>query len=385
MVISGGQAVFAVVAKDAATKTLNGVGKSFGSLKRNGIAALKGIATASVAAAGALIGFTIKAIQAAADEEMQVIRLNAALKARGFAMDQLTPKIDAQIESMKRLGFADDEVRTSLEIGSRFFKNQEKLLAANSAAANISAATGKPLAEVMMAIGKGAKGSTRGLLGLGIEVKKGAKLQDILRIANEKYAGVAEEVANSTGGKFKTAQLELNDAFEDFGAQFLPVVNDALSTFTKDILPKVQQFLEDLGPIVQDLANNYIGPLIDSFNDLAKELGFEDGIGDLMIGLIDLALTPLRLALALLKGVLDGVNDALKLFKSLSSGETGKLLSNNARTGYLSGGNLGVATPTSETSGYLQTSIQFSIGTQKQDQLVSGALQRMAPGRRGGY
>ena len=53
MVISGGQAVFAVVAKDAATKTLNGVGKAFGNLKRGGIAALRGIATAGIAAAGA--------------------------------------------------------------------------------------------------------------------------------------------------------------------------------------------------------------------------------------------------------------------------------------------------------------------------------------------
>jgi hypothetical protein len=384
MVISGGQAVFAVVAKDAATKTLNGVGKAFGGLKRNGIAALRGIATASVAAAGALIGFTVKAIQAAADEEMQIIRLNAALKARGFAMDQLTPKIDAQIESMKRLGFADDEVRTSLEIGSRFFKNQEKLLAANSAAANISAATGKPLAEVMMAIGKGAKGSTRGLLGLGIEVKKGAKLQDILRIANEKYAGVAEEVANSTGGRFKTAQLELNDAFEDFGAKFLPVVNDALTTFTQDVLPKVEQFLDDLGPIIQDLADNYIGPLVDSFDDLAKSMGFEDGFG-FLIGAIEVALIPLKVALGVLKGLLDGINEAFKLFNSLSSSKTGALIAGNARTQYLTGGNLGVSTPTSEMSGYLQTNVQLSIGTQKQDQLVSGALQRMAPGRRGGY
>jgi hypothetical protein len=38
-----------------------------------------------------------------------------------------------------------------------------------------------------------------------------------------------------------------------------------------------------------------------------------------------------------------------------------------------------------DTSGYLQTNIQFSIGTQKQDELVSNSLQRMAPGRRGGY
>ncbi len=50
MVTSTGQAVFAVVAKDSATKTLGNVGKSFGSLKRTGINALRGIATASTKA-----------------------------------------------------------------------------------------------------------------------------------------------------------------------------------------------------------------------------------------------------------------------------------------------------------------------------------------------
>ena len=384
MVTSTGQAVFAVVAKDAATKTLNGVGKSFGSLKRNGIAALKGIATASVVAATALAGFAIGAIKAAADEEQQIIRLNAALKTRGFAMDTLQPKIDAQIEAMKRLGFADDEVRDSLEVGSRFFKSQEKLLEANATAANIAAATGKPLADVMLAIAKGARGQTRGLIPLGIEVKKGAKLQDILRVANEKYAGIAEELANSTSGKFKTAQLELNDTFEEFGADFLPVVNELLTTFTKDILPGIQDALPKVAKIFGGFIDENIKPLIKSFDDLAKTMGFDDGFG-LLIGLLDAALIPLKITLGLIKGLLDGINEAFKLFNSLSSSKTGALLAGNARTQYLSGGNLGVASPMGGTSSYLQTNIDFSIGTQKQDKLVSDSLIRQGTGRRGGY
>ena len=377
MVTSTGQAVFAVVAKDAATKTLNGVGKSFGSLKRNGIAALRGIATASIAAATALVGFGIAAVKSAAEDERATFRLNAALRARGLLTEDLTKKIDAQITAMAELGFTDDDVRAGIETSSRFFKSQARILKVNSVAANIAAVTGKDLSTVITAIAKGAKGSTRGLLGFGIQVEKGAKLQDILRIATEKYGGAAQEIAQSTSGRFAAAQIKLNEAFEAFGYRFLPVVNDALTTFTNDILPQVERFLSDLGPVIDDLANNYIGPLVTSFDELAKTMGFEDGFG-FLIGAIEVALS-------LIKGLLDGINEAFRIFNSLASSKTGALLSGNARSQYLSGGNLGTASPMGGTSSYLQTNIDFSIGTQKQDKLVSDSLIRQGTGRRGGY
>jgi hypothetical protein len=385
MVISGGQAVFAVVAKDAATKTLNGVGKAFGSLKRTGINALKGLATASVVAATALAGFVGSAIKAAADEELQIIRLNAALRARGFELDKLAPKIEEQILAFRRFGIADETVRRGIEVGSRFFKNQGRLLKVNAVAANIAAVTGADLADVMLAIGKAAKtGSTKGLTKYLGEIKKGATFMDILTLANEKYAGTADEVAKSTSAQFFAAQEALNDEFEKFGTQFLPRVTEGLKIFQRDILPGIVRVLDDLGPKITDLIDKFIVPLVDSFDELAKTMGFEDGFG-FLIGAIEVALIPLKVALSVIKGLLDGINEAFKLFNNLSSSKTGALLAGNARTQYLSGGNLGVASPMGATSSYLQTNIDFSIGTQRQDKLVSDSLIRQGTGRRGGY
>jgi hypothetical protein len=385
MVTSTGQAVFAVVAKDAATKTLNGVGKSFGSLKRNGIAALRGIATASIAAATALVGFTIGAIKAAADEELQIIRLNAALKARGFALDEIGPKVEAEILALRRFGIADTEVREGLESGSRFFKNQEKLFKASSIAANIAAATGDDYATILLNIGKAAKGgSSKGLAKyLGV-LEKGVTLTDIGRKANEKFGGVAEEVANSTATKFAAAQEALNDEFEAFGTQFLPRVTEGLKFFTEKILPGLSETLPKVADVFTSFIDKSIAPLIDSFDDLSKALGFKDGFA-LIVETLKLALVPLQVVAAVVKGIVDGITTAIKLLNSLSSSETAALLSGNARTQYLSGGNLGVASPMGGTSSYLQTSIDFSIGTQKQDKLVSDSLIRQGTGRRGGY
>ena len=250
---------FVVKAKDAATGPLGKIGGAMGKLKGAAGAAFKAIAAGAIAAAAAVTAFTIGAIKGAMDDEKQTIRLNAALKARGQNLDTLGPKIEEQIKAMARLGVTDDEVRDGLEVGSRFFKNQNTLLKANATAANIAAATGKPLATVMLALGKGAQGSTRGLAALGIEVEKGASAQDILTAANEKYAGVAEEIANSTSGKFAAAQITLNEKVEEFGAKFLPAVNEALTFFTETILPMVTPALDTLGDIIFNIGNAFAG------------------------------------------------------------------------------------------------------------------------------
>jgi hypothetical protein len=300
---------FVIKAKDAATGPLGKVGGAMGKLKSAAGTAFKAIGAAALAAGAALVAFAANAVMAAAEDEKQTIRLNAALRARGFALDQLSPKIEEQIKAMARLGFTDDQVRDGLEIGSRFFKNQENLLRANAVAANIAAATGKDLSTVMLAIGRGALGSTRGLVQLGIEVEKGAKLKDILRAADEKYLGVAEEVANSTSGKFAAAQIRFNEAIETFGSKLLPIVNEALAFLTETLLPAFEGLMEELGPIVGNLVDNYVRPLVDSIGELFSV--FSNGEGS--INILTLALAPLQFALEAMKVVIDGIVFGLKI------------------------------------------------------------------------
>ena len=383
MVISGGQAVFAVVAKDAASKPLKNVGKSFGTLKRNGVTAFKAVAGAAVVAAGAIAAFTADAIKGAIEDERSTILLTAALKARGFEMDKLAPKIDEQILAMQRLGFTDDDVRSGLEVGSRFFKNQNNLLKANATAANIAAATGISLSDAMMAIGKGARGNTKGLKSLGIEVEKGAKTKDILRAADEKYLGIAEELANSTSGKILAAQIALGEEMDKFGAQFIPAVTDALRFVTKEVFPAFKRILEKVGPVISDLWETKIKPLAKSVGDLFAAFDGAD------FSLLDLAFAPILITLDALKVLIDAITAGIKFIQgtpaqkvafaaasvSASSGTTFGLGSTTGGGGPMTGG----------TSSYLQTSVNFSIGTQNQDKLVSESLIRQGSGRRTSY
>jgi len=343
---------FVIKAKDAATGPLGKVGGAMGRLRGASVTAFKAIGAAALAAGAALVAFAANAVMAAAEDEKQTIRLNAALKARGFQLDQLSPKIDEQIKAMARLGFTDDQVRDGLEIGSRFFKNQENLLRANAVAANIAAATGKDLSTVMLAIGRGALGSTRGLMQLGIEVEKGAKLKDILRAADEKYLGVAEEVANSTSGKFAAAQIRFNEAIETFGSKLLPVLNEALAFLTETALPAFEDLMEDLGPLINGLLDEFVRPLVDSFAQLFAI--FDTGEGS--ISALEIALFPLKALLLSIKLIIDGIVAGMKFIGIGGGGVAAKNLQRAADDAGYGGGsyinpmNQGGGTPMSVTS-----------------------------------
>jgi len=299
---------FVIKAKDAATGPLGKVGGAMGKLKSVSITAFKGIATAALAAAGAIAAFTAKAIQGAIEDERSTILTNAALKARGFALDQLAPKIDEQIKAAQRFGIADDRVRAGLEVGSRFFKNQTKLLKANELAMTISAVTGEDLESVVSKIGKATNGSTRGLAAMIGPIEKGATLSDIYAQGMGKFQGVAEELATSTSGRFAAAQEIFNEQMDAFGAQFLPVVSEALTFLVEEALPAFQGLLDEIGPILTDLVDNFVRPVIDSVAELFSLFeGSEDSIS-----VLELALLPLQIALKAIQTVIDLIVAGLK-------------------------------------------------------------------------
>jgi hypothetical protein len=305
---------FVIKAKDAATGPLGKVGGAMGKLKGASVAAFKAIGAAALVAAAAITAFVADAVKGAIQDERSTILTNAALKARGFELDKLAPKIDEQIKAMARFGKTDDDVRAGLEVGSRFFKNQTNLLKANEAAAAISSVTGRDMADVMALIGKAANGSTRGLAALIGPIEKGASVTDILTQSNEKYLEVANALADSTSGKMLTAQIAFGEEMDKFGAQFLPLVTEALTFLVEEALPAFSELLDTVGPILSDLVTTYVGPLIDSVAELFSMFeGGEDSIS-----VLELALLPLKVALTAIKTVIDAIIFGLKLLGFIS-------------------------------------------------------------------
>lgn len=320
---------FVIAAKDAATGPIGNIGKAMGSLKSSAGAAFKAIAAGAVVGATALAAFTATAIKGAMSEEKSIILTNAALRQRGFDLDALGPKVEAQVKAFERFGLEGENVRAGIEAGSRFFKNQENLLKANAVAANIAAVTDQDLATVMTILGKAAMGQTRGLKTLGIEVEEGAKLKDILAAADEKYAGIADELANSTSGKMLAAQEKFNGAMDEFGFKFLPAVSEAMTFLTTNVLPIAEELFGNLGDVLTGIGTKMTekGGVIDSFFAAAAPIGeklspkvqeLADNVGELLGKVADLVVAlwdegdgPLALAVSGITGFFDALLGAI--------------------------------------------------------------------------
>jgi len=376
---SNQSANFVVKAKDQATGPLGKIGTSLGKLKSTSISVFKGIAGASAIGVAALAAFTGKAIKSAIEDEQASIRLNAALKSRGILTDGLKKKIDQQITSMQALGFTDDQVRAGIEMGSRFFTEQADLLRVNAVAADVAAITGGELVDVISAIAKGQRGQTRGLVTLGIQVKKGATLNDILTTATEKYGGAADELANSTSGKLLIAQDKFNEAIEAFGYKYLPQVNQVLNTIVEEGLPAFESLLDNIAPKIIALAEDQVFPLLKSFDNLTKSLGFTGGAFQLLGGIIEAVFNPVARILEALRVVIDAITAGIRFITGQPSLGTG-VSPNPMSSKYSTAGNVGTSYgPPGNTT--LVTNV--SIGTTKVDTVVTNSVKKAIPLTRG--
>jgi hypothetical protein len=274
-----------VKAIDNATPTLRKIGKGFGTLKNAGSAiggGLQKLALGAVGIATAVAGFTIAATKAAADEEKQIARLNGVLKTRGMLTDANSAAVEKQIGKLENLAFADDAVRESLITATQFTKNFNDALKIQNVAADVAAAKGISLEEATALVGKAYQGNTKGLKGLGVQTKKGAKATEILTAITKKYKGAAEAAADTTSGRFAKAQIKVNNLIEDFGAKFLPYANKGLEFLNDTALPALSSALDKIVPVIETVGKGLadtFGPIIqDNITNFTKSGGVLDSI-----------------------------------------------------------------------------------------------------------
>jgi hypothetical protein len=283
-----------IKAKDAATATFKKVGAGLGTLSNVAGKVGSGLKTAGLVAGGvatAVAGFTIAAVAAAADEQKQIASVNAQLKQRGMLTEANTAALDGQISALENLGYADDAVRASIATATSFTKNFADAVKIQNAAADIAAAKNISLEEATALVGRAYQGNTKGLKGLGIETKKGAKGLSVLTSITKKYGGTAAAAADSVQGRFNVAQIKMANTFEDFGAAFLPIASDVLGFFNSDIAPAIGKGLDALQPFVAgavDGFKNKVAPAIGDFvGKLTEPGGVIDSVGKVAGPVID--------------------------------------------------------------------------------------------------
>jgi hypothetical protein len=307
MASAQGAATFSVVAKDAASSVLRGVGKEMGQLGKTGSAVFKTlaaaaavVATAIATAGAAALKFTQKAIQAAIEDDAEQQKLIATLVARGLSTEEATKRTNELIEAGQKLAFTDSETRAGLGIASQFTKNYAKQTKILTAAQNVARARNISLEAATKLVGKAYSGSGKALKNYGVDLartvhwterkvkvdKDGNKQVtesnksrnetikgvEALALINQKFAGVAEAYSKTFEGQFKGVRIAIDETVESIG--FAIGGGEGLPTFVR-LLEGIRPVLDDvLGEINKNLPNieKFSRELVEKF--LAKLPGY---------------------------------------------------------------------------------------------------------------
>lgn len=214
-----------------AQKEFGGLGKSI-----KGALGVAGIAVGM----SALINITRDSVKAAAEDAksqkllaLQLKNTLGATKAQIAATDDYVGKLSMQV------GIQDDLLRPSLANavrGTGSLVKGQKLL---SLALDASAATGKPLNTVMLALIKAQNGSQTALKKLAPELTKtGGNLDD--------FAKSVKGAAMANADPFARMNVAVGELKEKFGRLLLPQVIKFVDYLTQKVVPEVSKFLDQV-------------------------------------------------------------------------------------------------------------------------------------------
>jgi hypothetical protein len=188
-----------------------------------GVAAFAAIGAAAYQAGQALAGFA----KMAADDEKAQKQLALSIRASTKATDEQIASVEELIDRTQRqVGIADDELRPAyarIIRSTRDFEKAERLL---NNALDVSAATGKPLAQVVQALTRAYDGSNTALtrLGLGYDKAKlkGMEFNDIQKDIEKRFSGSALDNAETFEGTMARFRITMDELKETLGAAILP-------------------------------------------------------------------------------------------------------------------------------------------------------------------
>jgi hypothetical protein len=209
-----------------------------------------------------LTGYLTGAASKAEAAEMANLRLERALKQVGGASDEQIASTKAFISNLSSTaavgGASLKEAYSTILRGTRDTTKAQEGLAL---ATDISAATGKDLSAVSMALARAYNGNTAGLGRMGVATKdaegKALSLDQIMGSLHSTFDGTAEMVGNTTAGAMKRAELSFAGVQKEVGSALLPAIGSIADTLQTYVLPVIKIFAQVFGELM-----SVLGPVV---------------------------------------------------------------------------------------------------------------------------
>jgi len=272
-----------VLTKVEGADKLSGLG---GGLQRTGAGLTKFVTLPLLAAGGASLAL-------AADAEKSAAKLNAAYKNMGRTSGRSLEQLTAQAESLGEVTVFDDEQIMEAQANLLSFGtvSGEAFDRALEVSANFAAATGTDVVAATQKFGVALADPLKGIARLQragiiltdqqkeqvaafVEAGDKASAQGVILSALEsRYAGVNEELSSTPAGQAAQAFEDLQNAGEDLGAIFLPVMASvaqgvsAVAHAFLDLPAPIQGFIATFGVVLAAIgpAAFVIGKLVTAF------------------------------------------------------------------------------------------------------------------------
>ena len=218
--------------------------KQFKQLEGAGAKAQFALKKAAIPAAAALAGLGAVLVSATKDaledEAAQTLLATTLAKTTGATQAQIKANEDWISTQGKLLGVSDDELRPVLSKLAKATGSVTEAQKLATAAMDIAASTGKPLATITDAVAKAYGGNMAALSKLAPEyrdmIKDGASFEEVMAKIAETTGGAATVAANTNAGKMKRLSNSMKETKESIGAALIPV-------FEK-LLPYLQKFAD---------------------------------------------------------------------------------------------------------------------------------------------
>ncbi len=239
------------------------------------------VALVAAGAITAVAGAATAAALAAAEDEQSQRKLASQLQRTTGASDAQVKAVERFITSaMLATGVADTDLRNGFANLTRATGDATQAQRLLTLSLDISAATGKDLEAVTIAVGKASSGQVTALAKLGIPIdentKKTKNFNSALSMLETQFGGAAAESANTFAGRLKVLQVSLGEVVESIGFALLPYFEKFVKFIQDNILPALIVFSENIGEkgIVKSaaMALNAMGDLGVSFIDTLESM-----------------------------------------------------------------------------------------------------------------
>lgn len=180
-----------------------------------------------------LTAFLVSSTKEFLESEKAANKLNIALRNQGVYSAETSAELIRYAAQLQRTTtFSDEAIVETESLLTTFGIAGEELKKTTQAALDLSSGLGIDLRTATLILGKAAAGETGTLSRYGIQIDenipKAKKLEEVLKVLNERFGGAAQSELNTTSGRIANLSNKFSDLKEEIGTGVLPYLESFL-------------------------------------------------------------------------------------------------------------------------------------------------------------